>query len=92
MRATTSTFVSTATIEQKILALRITLALTVISFITFLITLTSSQWVAITYPPDFYVARQKMFVLESTYGIIRECSLGRATQNSTLGKYRLGLN
>jgi hypothetical protein len=78
---------ATAAIERKTKILRITLALTLISFITFIIILTSSHWVVITYPPNFFATRQKMFVVRSTYGIIWECVFGRTTINSTFGKH-----
>lgn len=73
-------------IHTKTQVLRITLILTVASFLTFLITLLSSQWIIITYPSDFFATRQQMFVVRSTYGIIWECLLGGATQNSMIEK------
>jgi hypothetical protein len=76
-----------AAIERKTQILRITLALTVLSFITFVITLTSSNWITINYPPNFFAARQKLFISRSTYGIIWECTVGRPKINSTYGTY-----
>ena len=76
----------TITMERKIKLLRITVAITILSFITFLITLTSSQWIIITYPHNFFAARQKMFVVKSTYGIIWECLFGRTQLNSAYGE------
>ena len=75
-------------IDRNTKILRITLALTVISFIIFLITLTSSNWIGIIYnPPDFYAKRQKMFVTRSTYGVIWECLIGKPTNNSMYSTY-----
>lgn len=76
-------------IHTKTQVLRITLIVTVVSFLTFLITLLSSQWIIITYPPDFFATRQQMFVVRSTYGIIWECLLGVVKQNSMIGSYFL---
>jgi hypothetical protein len=76
-----------AAIERKTQILRITLAVTVLSFITFLITLTSSKWITITYPPNFFVQRHKLFISRSTYGVIWECRVSRPTINSTFGTY-----
>lgn len=75
-----------AAVERKTKILRITLAATVISFIIFLITLTSSKWISITYPPNFYSKSQKLYIVHSTYGIIWECILGKSTNKSSLGK------
>ncbi len=87
---TTATTVSaaTATIQRNTQLMRITLALTVLSLITFSITLTSSYWVVITYPPDFFAIRQNLYVVRATYGIIWECVLGRPTKDSMYGKSR----
>jgi len=74
-------------IERKTKILRITLALTVLSFVIFLITLTSSNWVIITYPANTFPTRQNITVARSTYGIIWECLYGRATTTSINGKY-----
>lgn len=73
-----------AAVERKTKILRITLAATVISFIIFLITLTSSKWISITYPPNFYSKSQKLYIVHSTYGIIWECILGKSTNKSSL--------
>ncbi|CAF4637991.1 unnamed protein product [Rotaria sp. Silwood1] len=83
------TYVSTkkAPIERKTQLLRLTIALTVVSFIIFLITLTSSQWIVITYPNATFISRQNMYVTQSTYGIIWECVLGVPKLNSTYGEY-----
>jgi hypothetical protein len=70
--------------------MRITLALTVLSFVTFLITLTSSYWIVISYPPDFFAVRKNMFVVRGTYGVIRECILGRPTKDAMYGTYGSG--
>ncbi len=87
MTNVSTTAAAAATVERKTQILRITLALTVLSFITFLITLTSSNWIIIIYDPaDFFAKRQKLFVSRSTYGIIWECIIGRATTNVTYGK------
>ncbi|CAF0785441.1 unnamed protein product [Adineta steineri] len=83
MRPTRETSASAATIEQKTKILRITLAATVLSFIIFLITLTSSHWVLVTYPPpSFFSIRQNMFVNQSRYGIIWECVKGGPNRSS----------
>lgn len=74
-------------IERNTQILRITIALTFLSFIIFLITLTSSQWIAIKYPHTHFVPRQKMYVIRSTYGIIWECVIGGPRVNSTFGEY-----
>jgi hypothetical protein len=79
-------------LERKTQILRITLGLTVLSFMTFLITLTSSNWVAISYPANFFAKRQAMYVARSTYGIIWECLVGRPTINSSYGKYNASFN
>jgi len=83
----TTVSVTTAAIQRNIQILRITLALTVLSFVAFSITLTSSYWVLITYPPDFFSIRQNLYIVRGTYGIIWECVLGRPTKNSMYGKY-----
>lgn len=83
----TDTAAATAAIEQKTKILRITLAVTVLSFIIFLITLTSSQWVLVTYPPNFFSTRQKMYLVRSTYGIVWECTRARLTNVSVFGMY-----
>lgn len=75
-------------VERKTQILRITLGLTIVSFITFLITLTSSNWIVITYPADFFATRQKMSLVRSTYGIIWECVTGKPTTSSVFGKYK----
>ena len=86
---TTVTTVSSATaaIQRNIQIMRITLALTVLSFITFSITLTSTYWVVITYPTDFFSIRHKLYIVRATYGIIWECVLGRPTNTAMYGKY-----
>jgi hypothetical protein len=84
---TNASTTAAAAVERKTQILRITLALTVLSFIIFLITLTSSNWIIIIYDPaDFFAKRQKLFVARSTYGIIWECTVGRATTNVSYGK------
>jgi hypothetical protein len=84
----TTVSVGTAAIQRNIQIMRITLALTVLSFVTFSITLTSSYWVVITYPPDFFSIRHNLYVVRATYGIIWECVLGRPTQTAMYGKYK----
>ena len=87
MRPRRSSVSETAiSIERKTQILRITLALTVVSFVTFLITLTSSKWVRLTYPDNFFSKRKNLFLQHSTYGIIWECSTGRAQLTSMFGK------
>jgi hypothetical protein len=88
-KASTVTTVSAATaaIQRNIQIMRITLALTVLSFVTFSITLTSSYWVVINYPTDFFSIRQNLYVVRTTYGIIWECVLSTPTKNSMYGKY-----
>jgi hypothetical protein len=76
-----------AAVEQKTKILRITLALTVLSLVIFLITLTSSHWIFVTFPPGFSSIRQNMFVRRSTYGIIFECFIGGPKNDSTNGQY-----
>jgi hypothetical protein len=77
---------TTSAIQRNIQIIRITLALTVLSFVTFSISLTSSYWVVVTYPPDdFFSIRQKLFVVRATYGIIWECVLGRPTKHAVYG-------
>ncbi len=83
----TTVSVATAAIQRNIQIMRITLALTVLSFVTFVITLTSSYWVVITYPPDFYSIRHNLHIVRGTYGIIWECVLGRPTQTAMYSKY-----
>jgi len=83
----TTVSVATAAIQRNIQILRITLALTVLTLVTFSITLTSSYWVVITYPPDFFSVRHNLYVVRATYGIIWECVLGRPTKISMYGKY-----
>jgi len=85
---TTVTAVSAGAVamQRNIQIMRITLALTVLSFVTFSITLTSSYWVVITYPPDFFSVRQQLYIVRTTYGIIWECVLGTPTKNSMYGK------
>lgn len=87
---TTETTVSAAraVIQRNMQIMRITLALTVLSFITFSITLTSTYWVLITYPADFYSTRYNLYIVRATYGMIWECVLGRTTQTAMFGKYR----
>lgn len=75
-----------AAVERKTQILRITLGLTVLSFITFLITLTSSKWIVITYPANF-TTRQNISVVRSTYGIIWECSIGKSKTSLVFGTY-----
>lgn len=82
---TNDTVAATAAIEQKTKILRITLAVTVLSFIVFLITLTSSQWVTVTYPTN--TTRQNMSLDRSTYGIIWECTRAKPTKGSRWGMY-----
>jgi hypothetical protein len=86
---TTVTTVSstTAAIQRNIQIMRITLALTVLSFVAFSITLTSSYWVVITYPPEFFSKRHNLYIVRATYGIIWECVLGRPTKTAMYGKY-----
>lgn len=69
-------------IQRKNQIMQLTLALTVLSFFTFLITLTSSYWVVVKYPPDFFAIKHNMYVLETTYGVIWECVRGRPTKNA----------
>ena len=83
----TTVSVTTAAIQRNSQLMRMTLALTVLSFITFSITLTSSYWVVITYPPDFFSIRQNLFIVRTTYGIIWECALVRPTKDSMFSKY-----
>lgn len=85
---TTVTTVSAASavVQRNMQLMRITLVLTVLSFITFSIALTSSYWIVLVYPPDFYATAQKLFVVRGTYGVIWECMLGRSTKASTYGK------
>lgn len=71
--------------------LGITLTSTAISFLVFLITLTSSHWIMIIYPPDFFASRQKLFVLRSTYGIIWQCFTARKDKKSTYRESLLNL-
>ena len=87
---TTVTTVSTAeaAVQRKLQILRMTLALTVLSFITFSITLTSSYWIVITYPFDFFAVRQNLYIVRTTYGIIWECTLGTKNKNLMYGEYR----
>ena len=93
MRAAMTNVSTTAvSLERKTQILRVTLGLTVVSFLTFLITLTSSKWVAITYPSDFLSKRQGMFISESTYGIIWECLVGRPITSTTNRKYHASVN
>ncbi|CAF0748137.1 unnamed protein product [Adineta steineri] len=73
---------ASAVIQRNVQIMRITLALTVLSFITFSIALTSSYWVVITYPPEFLAVRQNLFIVRTTYGIIWECALSRPTKTS----------
>jgi len=82
----TTVSATTAAIQRNIQIMRITLALTVLSFVTFSITLTSSYWVVITYPPEFFSIRHKLYVVRATYGIIWECVLGRPSKTSMYGK------
>ena len=88
----TTVSAATAAIQRHIQIMRMTLALTVLSFITFSITLTSSYWVIITYPTDIYNARQNIYMVRTTYGIIWECSLGRTNKDSMYGKLYLLLS
>jgi len=81
----TTVSTTTSAIQRNIQIIRITLALTVLSFVTFSIALTSSYWVVVTYPPDFFSIRQKLFVVRATYGIIWECVLGRPTKYAVYG-------
>ena len=83
----TDTSAARAAVEQKTKILRITLAVTVFSFTVFLITLTSSRWVIVTYPSNFFSTRQNMYVNRSTYGIIWECVKARPTKDSVYGMY-----
>lgn len=87
---TTDTTVSAATavIQRNRQIMRIALASTVLSFLTFSITLTSSRWVWITYPSGFFSIRYNLYIKEATYGMIWECVFGRKTQTAWNGKYR----
>ncbi|CAM4748625.1 unnamed protein product [Rotaria magnacalcarata] len=78
-----------AVVQQNNQILRITLALTIISFITFSIILTSSYWVVLTYPPDFFFKRHNLYVVRATYGLIWECVVGRSTLNAVYVIVRL---
>ncbi|CAF3577461.1 unnamed protein product [Rotaria sordida] len=73
-------------IERKTQILRLTIALTILSCIIFLITLTSTRWIIITYPQNFFSTRQNMYLIRSTYGIIWECLVGSSILNSTYEK------
>jgi hypothetical protein len=89
---TTMTNVSTKTpaieaVERKTKVLRITLALTVLSLVIFLITLTSSHWIFVTYPIPLFSTKKNMFIRRSTYGIIFECLVGGSTAESKNGQY-----
>lgn len=86
---TNVTIVSTAeaTIQRNIQIMRITLALTVLSFVTFAISLTSSYWIVVTYPPDFFLKRHNLYVVRATYGVIWECVVGRTTLTAMYGKF-----
>lgn len=77
---------TSATIEQKTKIVRITLTATVVSFVVFLITLTSTQWILVTYPTNFYSKRHNMTLIRSRYGIIWECFSGKMTNVSRLSK------
>lgn len=79
--------VARAAIERNTQIIRITLALTVLSFVAYAITLTSSHWVVITYPSDFFSVRHKLYIVRATYGVIWECILARPTATSMYGKY-----
>ena len=87
---TTVTTVSAAAavVQRNLQFMRATLALTVLSFITFSIALTSSYWIDVSYPADFFSARHKLFVIRTTYGVIWECVLGQPTRDSMYGKCR----
>ncbi|CAF1055574.1 unnamed protein product [Rotaria sordida] len=74
-------------IERKTQILRLTIALTILSCIIFLITLTSTRWIIITYPQNFFSTRQNMYLIRSTYGIIWECLVGSSILNSTNDSY-----
>ncbi|CAF2318525.1 unnamed protein product [Rotaria sp. Silwood2] len=82
----TNVSTKTTPIERQTQILRLTITFTALSFIIFLITLTSSQWIVITYPENSFITRQNMFVNQSTYGIIWECLIGRSNFNSTYEK------
>ena len=88
MTTETTVSASTAIVQRNRQIMRITLALTVLSFITFSITLTSSHWALITYPSDFFSIRYNLYIVRATYGIIWECVLGKTTQTAMFGKYR----
>lgn len=81
-----------ANVKRENLIMKITLGLTITSLLTFLITLTSSHWVFITYPFNFFMEKRKMFVIKSAYGIIWECALGRSPDVSMFGKLKRILN
>jgi hypothetical protein len=85
---TTPTVVSAAAalFHRNNRIMRIALAATVFSFVTFLIILTSSDWVTLAYPNDFFSIKRKMYVEQITYGIIWECVFGRRTKDSAYGK------
>jgi hypothetical protein len=87
IKTVTTVSARTVAFQRNIQIMRMTLALTVLSFVTFSITLTSSYWVIITYPTDFFAIRQNMYVARTTYGVIWECVLGKQTKESMLGKY-----
>jgi len=71
-----------ASIHRKNQIMRMTLAATVLSFITFLITLTSSYWVIVAYPSNFFAIKRNMYIVRTTYGIIWECVLGTPSKDS----------
>ncbi|UJR23614.1 hypothetical protein I4U23_026601 [Adineta vaga] len=81
---TTVTTVSAATavVQRNLQIMRIILALTVLSFITFSIALTSSYWVIVTYPTGFYSIQHNLYIVRATYGVIWECVLGQRTKVS----------
>ena len=89
MRTTVTTVSNaTASIHRKNQIMRITLAVTVLAFFTFLISLTSSDWVVMTYPANFFAVKQNMFIAQSTHGIIWECVLGRRAKTDMYGKWK----
>ena len=78
---------ATSAFQRNIQIMRIALGLTVLSLITFSITLTSSYWILITYPPGFFARRQNLYIVRATYGVIWKCVIGRAAPNVMFGKH-----
>ncbi|CAF1171443.1 unnamed protein product [Adineta ricciae] len=79
---TTTVSAAAAVVQRNLQIMRITLALTILSFFTFSITLTSSYWVDVAYPAGFFSVRHNLFVVRTTYGVIWECVLGQPTRDS----------